>query len=106
MTVIDYVYVWHLSCDILIWHDIQQEVKEPLQWSSIARNQKCYLPICSLQKLVYLHSKSIRHYIITHVLHDTHEHNSGLRFDVMNKLNARGGLFVGQKAAAAAGARM
>ena len=29
---------------------------------------------------------------------------SGLRFDVMNKLNARGGLFVGQKAAAAAGA--
>ena len=32
--------------------------------------------------------------------------NSGLRFDVMNKLNARGGLFVGQKAAAAAGAHM
>ena len=31
---------------------------------------------------------------------------SGLRFDVMNKLNARGGLFVGQKAAAAAGAHM
>ena len=30
----------------------------------------------------------------------------GLRFDVMNKLNARGGLFVGQKAAAAAGAHM
>ena len=32
--------------------------------------------------------------------------NSGLRFDVMNKLNAHGGLFVGQKAAAAAGAHM
>ena len=31
---------------------------------------------------------------------------SGLRFDVMNKLNAHGGLFVGQKAAAAAGAHM
>ena len=31
----------------------------------------------------------------------------GLHFDVMNKLNARGGLFVGQKAAAAAaGAHM
>ena len=31
---------------------------------------------------------------------------SGLRFDVMNKLNAHGGLFVGQKATAAAGAHM
>ena len=32
--------------------------------------------------------------------------NSGLRFDVMNILIAHGGLFVGQKAAAAAGAHM
>ena len=31
---------------------------------------------------------------------------SGLRFDVMNKLNAHSGLFVGQKVAAAAGAHM
>ena len=30
----------------------------------------------------------------------------GLHFDVINKLNAHGGLFVGQKAAAAAGAHM
>ena len=30
----------------------------------------------------------------------------GLHFDVMNKLNAHGGLFVGQKAAAAAGAHV
>ena len=38
--------------------------------------------------------------------YDHHTCNSGLRFDVMNKLNAHGGLFVGQKAAAAAGAHM
>ena len=45
------------------------------------------------------------------MIHNQNTHNqnviySGLRFDVMNKLNAHGGLFVGQKAAAAAGAHM